>query len=396
MQLMDIDGVRTAIIDIFIDPEHAFHRLGLTEEQGGCLYVPEGEKVCPVMGEIVEKSRNTIFIIGQDYHPRNHISFMTNHPGVMEYRIEQFKTLLEEHGQPVPDEDTLRSLVQQPVHFFYGFDQPPVPFPFPEMVLDENRNIVGLKELDGRIRKVEVKTESGKAPDERDRGRISKVMDDYFDRTYDEFRAEGVLLGTQTLWSVHGVQGTESSLYPDELNLPEGLKAKLKGDLKSPFIKFSDEKTGNEFWVIRKGDKSEIDSYGIGVENDGETLTPAFGIFQEIARELKRLGCQRVVINGGGLATNFCTEFSLNNVNDFLSGFFKMANMSVDLRFVPEISRGIPIPGGPEVPFSLGGVEGRLADRGIRTTTAKEILEMAAAGQKAKSALTANFPGNTM
>ena len=120
----------------------------------------------------------------------------------------------------------------------------------------------------------------------------------------------------------------------------------------------------------------EVDSYGIGVENDGRTLTQGWDVFQQIADMLKSLGCEQVIINGGGLATNFCAEFSLNNTDDFLAGHFKMRGMKVRLNFVPEISRGIPIPGGIETPFSLAGTVERLRARRIEEISVNEILAL--------------------
>ncbi len=377
MKLVDADGSKTAIINIFIDPENGFSKFDIKDANGGCLYVPQGEQVTPIMGDIIRKSKGSIFIIGQDYHPRTHISFMVNHPGIMEYRMERFKEFLVEHGQSLPaTEEELYEGCQQPVHFLNGFENPPIPFQFPEIVLDENRNIYGLKEADGRIRKVRAETSSGLEANERDRGRVTKVLDEYHRRTFDQQCAEGRLLSTQTLWTMHCVQGTESCLYPSDLSLPKGLQQKLLGDMASPVIHHRDEMSGNEFYVVRKGQNPELDSYGIGVENDGETLTPAWDLFSEIGTQLKRLGCQNVVINVGGLATNFCTEFSANNTDDFLAGHFKMRGMNTKINFVPEISRGIPIPGGIETPFSLAGTQGRLRQKGIEAVSVNEIIAM--------------------
>jgi hypothetical protein len=379
MKLFMHKGLKTALINMFVDPENGFLKLTLTDEEGGVLYVPGGEEVSPLMGEIIKGSRGSIFVIAQDYHPRTHISFMPNHSGIMGYRIERFKELLKEHGQPIPsDEQELFTRAQQPVHFFNGFDQAPARFPFPEIVLDENRDIIGLKEADGRIREVRVETSSGLDPQKNDRGRVTKVLDSYHSKTFDECRKEGRLISTQTLWTVHCVQGTQSCLYPASMKLPLGLQQKLAGDMASKVIHHRDAATDNEFWVVRKGMDPEIDSYGIGVENDGRTMTPAWEVFAQIAEALKRLGCEQVIINGGGLATNFCVEFSLNNTADFLAGQFKMKGMQVQINFVPEISRGIPIPGGADMPFSLDGTAERLAGRGIGQATVAEIMALSA------------------
>lgn len=388
-----INGRKTAAIHVFIDPERGFLDLSLTDATGGVLYVPKGEEVTALMGDIIAQSRDSVFILGQDYHPANHISFMVNHTGVMEYRTAKFREFLAKHGQPVPDAATLELQAQQPVHFFNGFDNPPVPFPFAEIVFDENRNIIGLKEQDGRIRKVTVETSSGLAPSEKDRGRVTKVLDAHLDSSFDEYRAAGRLLSTQTLWTKHGVQGTDSSLYPADMQLPKELRDKLNGDLMSRTIYHRDAATGNEFYVVRKGADSEVDSYGIGVENDGETMTGAWDVFKSVAQKFKQLGIEDVVINVGGLASNFCVEFSINNIVDFLAGHFKMRQMGVEVNFVPEISRGIPIPGGAAVPFSLDGVEERLrTTRNVGTTTIDKMLELSLPG-KDQPGVSRKFPG---
>lgn len=369
------NGKKTAHINVFIDPQWGFSNPDVPPELGGSLYVPGGEKAPEEMGKIISETRDGIFVIGQDYHPKNHISFMVNHPGIMEYRINKYKAFLQEHGQPTPTDEVLFEQAQQPVHFFHGYDNPPALFPFEEVVTDADDNIIGLKEADGRIRQVEVATESGKAPSDKDRGRVSKVLDTYFDKSFDAQRAEGTILHTQTLWTRHCEQGEKSSLYPESMNLPKGLTDKLAGDLKSDIISYRDPETGNQFHVVRKGANSEIDSYGIGVENDGKTLTPAWGLFSDLSNDLKREGVEHVTFNVGGLATNFCTEFSVNNIADFLAGHFKMKGMATNINFVPEISRAIPIPGDAAVPFSADGAYPRMRDsRGVGEISVAEII----------------------
>lgn len=393
-RLINVDGKKTAVINMFIDPENGFLNPTLALHQGGSLYVPKGEEVGPMMAEIIDSSANSIFVIAQDYHPANHISFMTNHPGVMEYRIEKFKQFLAENGQPVPDDaEELYRRAQQPVHFFNGYDHLPVPFPFEEIVLGSDRNIIGLKEADGRIRRVEVTTESGLEPSEKDIGRVTKVLDRYYDRTFDEWRASGAMLSTQTLWTPHCIQGTESCQYPDSMHLPEGLKLKLKSDMMSKTVNYRDPKTGNQFYVVRKGNRSEVDSYGIGLENDKKTLTPATEVFASIADKLQAEGCENVILNIGGLATNFCVEFSANNVVDFLAGHFRMRDIDTQVNFVPDISRGIPIPGGADVPFSEAGAGPRMeATRGIHSISLEKVLELQKPGKTTAGDLLASGP----
>lgn len=393
MAIQMINGKKTAVINVFIDPERGFLDLSLTDATGGVLYVPKGEEVTAKMGDIISKSRDTVFVLGQDYHPNTHISFMVNHPGIMEYRADKFAQFLIDHGQPVPaDREELKARAQQPVHFFDGPGKPPAQFPFEEIVLDKNRNIIGVKEEDGRVRKVTVKTGSNQPPSEQDRGRVAEVKDEYFNETFDEMKAKNPLTSTQTLWTKHGVQGSDSSLYPDDMNLPQGLKDMLKGDLASPKIYYLDPATGNEFHVVRKGMNSELDSYGIGVENDNDTRTKADDVFRQIARNFREQGVEDVVINVGGLASNFCVEFSINNIHDFLMGEFSTRNITPTLNFVPEISRGIPIPGDENVPFSEAGVAGRLKrSRNVGINTIAGMLALSTPGKPQAS----GAPGST-
>lgn len=391
--LINKNGKKTAVINVFIDPQWGFTDPSIPSQQGGSLYVPGGEGAAAGMGKIITETRNGIFVIGQDYHPSNHISFAPNHPGVMEYRIAKFKDFLTAHGQPIPeDAATLYEQAQQPVHFFHGYDQPPVDFPFEELVLNEDGNIIGLKEADGRIRKVDVATESGATPSKDDRGRVTAVLDAYYEKDFDTMRSEGILLHTQTLWTRHCEQGKQSSLYPESMNLPQGLRDKLEGDLKSDVVSYYDADTGNQFHVVRKGTHPEVDSYGIGVENDGETLTPAWKLFGELAKSLKKEGAEQVEFNVGGLATNFCVEFSVNNIADFLAGHFKMKGMETLLNFIPDISHAIPIPGDADVPFSANGAYARMQrSRGVGQISGPEII----AQQKPEASITGNLHAAT-
>jgi len=46
---------------------------------GGALAVPGGEKVVPAIVRIAQKFANVV--LTQDWHPANHVSFASNHPG---------------------------------------------------------------------------------------------------------------------------------------------------------------------------------------------------------------------------------------------------------------------------------------------------------------------------
>lgn len=83
--------------------------------------------------------------------------------------------------------------------------------------------------------------------------------------------------GPQTLWPDHCVQGTQG--------------AALHADLVAPHAEL----------IIRKGFRSEIDSYSAFFENDQSTPTGLAGYLRE--RGFERVYCV-------GLATDFCVRFS--------------------------------------------------------------------------------------
>lgn len=83
--------------------------------------------------------------------------------------------------------------------------------------------------------------------------------------------------GPQTLWPDHCVQGTRGAELHDGLELPQ---AEM---------------------VIRKGYRTEIDSYSAFFENDQKTPTGLAGYLRE--RGFQRVFCV-------GLATDYCVRFS--------------------------------------------------------------------------------------
>jgi nicotinamidase/pyrazinamidase len=84
---------------------------------GGNLAVPDGDKVVPVINRLRRSFQRVVAT--QDWHPRNHVSFASNHPGA-----KPFDTIREKEGEQIlwpdhcvpgtpgaefhPDLDTLR------------------------------------------------------------------------------------------------------------------------------------------------------------------------------------------------------------------------------------------------------------------------------------------------
>lgn len=363
--IIDKDGKKTAIVNVIIDPQKGFHDPSLANKEGGNLYVPGGEDVVEPIGKLIKNTENGIFIISNDWHPANHFPVMTNHPGVMEYRKQKLKEMGESESEALN----------------------PLKLQFSELVLDKDGFILGLKEADGKIRKVEIETKDGQPPHASDIGRVTKVFDDYLPEKFEEITGAR----TQLLWTPHCVQGTDSAKMHEDLGLPSGLLQDLDGNLTKMNFHFKDVKTGNEFFVVRKGERSEVDSNGLVVENDKTSLTGAFPVFQDLAKKFQKDGVDKVVLNYMGLATNFCVEFSCNQVAALGAGLFSVAEMQVEHNLALEACRGIPIPGGKDDPFSLDGVLPRLEQKyGFKETSIEEILS------KQKGAPTTQIAGNNL
>lgn len=59
---------------------------------GGALAVPEGNLIVPVINKI--QDRFDLIVAAQDWHPQNHVSFASNHPGSAVFDTAQV------HGKP--------------------------------------------------------------------------------------------------------------------------------------------------------------------------------------------------------------------------------------------------------------------------------------------------------
>ncbi len=352
MEFQTINGKKTAIVNIIVDPQKGFHQAGLSHDNGGVLYVPGGEEVVEPIGRLVAGSRNSTFVVSNDWHSKNHIADMTNHPGIVEYR----KTLLKKAGK-------------NPEQYMN-----PLELGFSELVMDNHGDIIGVLAEDGsHIRKVEVKTSDGQTASEEDRGRVVKVYDEMLEQTFDEIKGGS----TQTLWTPHCIQATESARMHDGLNLPKPLIDQLDGNQTKLVFRHDDQETGNRFYVVRKGTSSERDSNGLLVENDRTTTTAAEGLFKDLAKEFRAEGVEHVMFNYMGLATNFCVEFSANQVASIASGYFDIAGMSTEQKLVVEACRGIPIPGGKDDAFSLEGTMPRLAEKyAFQEATVDSVLAL--------------------
>ncbi len=329
----------TANIIFLIDIQNGFAKNNLNHEQGGSLYVPEGEKAGAPAARVITLARDAIIVLSADFHPNNIISDMTNHSGVMALRQQQALTLGVE-------EATL---------------------PFTNVYLREGANgqykAVGVI-VDDKVLAVETDQE----------GYVVKVRDD-----------EEPLLSTdmaQTLWTKHCVRGTQSALYVSEIMnaLPKALADRIYRHDLAPTLVHVDEKSQNTFYVIRKGMRRDVDSNAIAVENNHKSFTSALDDFKAIAKTLHQRGVTQVNISLGGLAGNICAELSHNDVCHYLVPLLQEKGIKTNVAFMTDISPNIPItiPDGsfPDAAHSLM----RMATYGTEKTTTKDVIRSMVCG----------------
>ena len=131
--------------------------------------------------------------------------------------------------------------------------------------------------------------------------------------------------GEQTLWPDHCVQGTKGADFHPDLD------------------------TDKTQLIIRKGFRTEIDSYSAFYENDDETTTGLAGYLRE--RNIDTLYAV-------GLATDFCVKWSV------LDGLKEDFNVFV----IEDAIRGIDIEGSVEQAWD------EMEKAGAKRTTSNELL----------------------
>lgn len=327
-----------ANIIIPVDLQNGFARTDLTHTQGGCLYVPDGERASAPMADLILLAEDKIIILTQDFHPADHISFMENHKAILALRREQVKAA---GGNPDDPEAVLAP-------------------PFTNILVEKRNHHFEPVAVDigGSWKKVETNFDS----------RIVHILDEVVDAN-DHPGSFG-----QTLWRQHCVQGSTSALFTPEIMavLPDTLVAQLQADTTSPILQSRDER-GNTFFVVRKGMNVNLDSYGIATENDGISQTSAPQLFAQLAAALTQQGVTHADIDIGGLATNFCVEFSQNDVRNSFVKALATQGITARVYHLSDVSRGIPlsIPGG--IWPDLDGTQARMAARGTLTRTTDDV-----------------------
>lgn len=131
--------------------------------------------------------------------------------------------------------------------------------------------------------------------------------------------------GNQVLWPDHCVQGTAGAAFHDGL------------------------RTDFAHLIVRKGMRTEIDSYSAFFENDQTTTTGLAGWLRE--RGIRRVFCV-------GLATDFCVFFSAKDA----------AAQDFEVVVVDDACRGIDMDGSMTTALSA------LADAGVTVCSAAQIF----------------------
>lgn len=330
-----------------IDQQEGFSRYDIPQTDGGCLYVPGGEATAEPAARLIDHMKNGVVILSQDFHPDDHIGFMENHPGVIAHRKQRLRAA----GH---DEALLDALVIDVL----------------TMAFDD----ILLKESNGKMRAVAFR--DGNVW--RD---VSTDDNGYITAIGDTVASADLVAGAlpQTLWRKHCVRGSKSAQLDGALldALPRPLAALICEDAISSVIGGEDDR-GNLYRVIRKGMRADMDSYGIATENDGVSLTEAPRVFADIAQKLAARGVTHADILIGGLATNFCVEFSHNDIHRYLVPALNMRGIKATVTLVSDLCAGIPlaIPGGawPD----LANAPARMAAHGTRTATLDDLLRGAA------------------
>ena len=341
----------TATILSLIDLQNGFDHYDLTDAEGGCLYVPEGEKAAARAADLMRSMSNGFIVLSQDFHPKNHISFMTNHPGVMEWRKDRLRQ------QGVPEAELDAAVLN------------PVKLPFDDILLKQG--------VDGRYRAIACGVgREWRAVDTDKNGYITGIRDH-------EISTREVLGALrQRLWSPHCKGGSQSALFSQPImdELPPDLVEALHKDVTSPVLKSVDAR-GNTIIVVRKGMRSDLDSYGIATENDGVSRTHAPEVFAEIATMLKDRGVTHVKSYIGGLAKNFCLELSDNDMHNLFFPLLEVLHIDCTPYLLTDVSYGIPVKVRGGAWPDLDNCENRMLAKGKQATTTGAVIRAGLAGR---------------
>jgi nicotinamidase/pyrazinamidase len=179
----------------------------------------------------------------------------------------------------------------------------------------------------------------------------------------------------QKLWPDHCVQGTYSALFAGEImdELPDDLRYAVQTHLGGASYTDHDDR-GNIFHVIRKGMRRDLDSYGIATENDTIALTAAPRIFEQIADKLQQDSVTKVVIDIGGLATNYCVEYSHSDIFKFLIPQLKARGIAYETHLLTDMSAGIPFSEPNGTWPDLAAAAARMAAFGTTTRTTDDVI----------------------
>ncbi|HEY2228047.1 MAG TPA: hypothetical protein VGI22_09975 [Xanthobacteraceae bacterium] len=309
--------MKSANVVFLIDIQNGFARNGLTEPQGGSLYVPGGENAGEPAARLIRNLSGSTIVLSQDFHPADHISFATNHAGVL---------------------------------------------PFSNIYLrckDDGPYLAIGAAVDGKVLAVSAN----------ERGNITHT---FVPTSWCRPR-----------WKVpsskpcgRGIASSKPKARCSSILSMAELPASLIGQLEAPDVRpvlNGSDSRGNSFYVVRKGVQRDLDSYGIAIENDGVSKTEAPNVFRSIALRLKTDGINRAVIHIGGLATNFCVEFSHADLCREFVPALHANGIESRIHLLTDVSYGIPIAKPDRSWPDLGTAPSRMASMGTKACTTEDV-----------------------
>ena len=286
--------------------------------------VPGGVDIGEPTADLLGHARDSIIILSQDFHPEDHIAYADMHA----------------------DRDVFSRVMLK-------------------RASEKDAYHVVAAEVDGKWKEVETN----------DKGYITKILDQ-------DASAE-TLTGAmiQYLWPRHCPRDTESCLYLDPIMdaLPADLADELRRHVRGDILTGNDDR-GNEYFVVRKGTGSDLDSNAIATQNDGVSKTKAPDLFKMIAAVLAAKGYTHADIYLSGLATNYCVETSNTDLHGEFVPALRAQNITADVHLVTDLCRGVPvvIPSCqyPDYETSIP----RMQALGTKLTTADDVIRSTLAG----------------
>ncbi len=332
---------KTYTIGLLIDYQRCFTDKTLKNEQGGNLYVQGAENILKAAASYIrttKKLKNFMRIFSTDFHPDDIISDVTNHPGV----ATPFSKIYLKYNADGTFDRVLGALV------------------------------------DGKVYDVKV--------DDKNKGRVIEILTDTPPIAMPS--GEGVI--EQTLWTKHGVAGTESCLLAPEImaELPKDLADKVAAHDPAPTLFSGSDYATSTDYVVRKGTTVYCDSNAILTENNGISTTSALQLFDDLADRLHDEGATHVNIPVSGICGDICRELSVYDAINHLQAKLNDRGIQATVYFFTDISTNFDEENAAKswarMEAERVNASGKKAKGAIPTTSA-EFLRMTHAQQRAEN-----------